>query len=130
MPEELLTKIKLPIPAKCTGAAFIKFSRVKSDIAKISLSAVIERDGKMIKSCRIAMGSVAATPLYLKTISEEMSGKTMTIDQIEETAKKVSAYINPIDDNRTTAEYRTDTAKVIAADALMIAWKRSGGELL
>ena len=128
--DELLTAIKLPIPKKDTGAAFIKFGRIKADIAKISFTAVIERGGQTIHSCRLAMGSVAATPLYLKVISEELSGKDMTKALIEETALKISAFIKPINDNRTTAVYRTDMTKIIAEDALKKAWERSGGELV
>ncbi|MEN6621702.1 MAG: xanthine dehydrogenase family protein subunit M, partial [Smithella sp.] len=127
--DELLTTILLPEPKKDTGAAFIKFGRVKSDIAKISLTVVLERSDETILSCRLAMGSVAATPLYLKDISEELTGKVMTEALIEETAQRISMFIKPINDIRSTAEYRTDMAKIIAEDALKKAWERSGGKL-
>lgn len=126
---ELLTKVALPAPKPNTGAAFLKLGRVKSDIAKISICAVITRDGDKIDSCRIAMGAVAATPLFLREISDSLSGKTVTRALISETAESISAFIRPIDDNRTTAEYRTEVAKVIAEEVLSLAWSRSGGEI-
>ncbi|MEG1548628.1 MAG: xanthine dehydrogenase family protein subunit M [Clostridia bacterium] len=127
--DEILTQICLPSPEKNTGAAFIKLGRVASDIAKISITCVIERDGNKIKVCRMAMGSVAARPLFLKNIADLLAGKQVTSALIADTADKISEFIKPIDDNRTTAQYRTDVAKVIARDCIELAWKRSGGEV-
>ncbi|MDR0840664.1 MAG: xanthine dehydrogenase family protein subunit M [Christensenellaceae bacterium] len=126
---ELLTSVYLPAPKAHTGHAFVKMGRVKSDIAKISITAVLEREGDRIASCRLAMGSVAARPLFLKAIGEGLAGKAMTEALAQETAQNISDFIKPIGDNRTTAEYRTDVAKVIARDALVSAWKNSGGTL-
>ncbi len=127
--DEILTGICLPEPAENTGYGFIKLGRVASDIAKISITCIIERDGDKIKACRMAMGSVAARPLFLKDIAGGLTGKTMTSELIMETADTISAFIRPIDDNRTTAQYRTDVTKIIARDCIELAWKRSGGEL-
>ena len=127
--DEILTSVGIPAPAANTGAAFIKIGRVKSDIAKISICVVIERDGDTVKNCRMSMGSVAARPLFLKDIATALVGKKMTEALVMETAQQISDFIKPITDNRTTAEYRKDLAKVIAEDCLKSAWERSGGEL-
>ncbi|MEN6470410.1 MAG: xanthine dehydrogenase family protein subunit M [Clostridiaceae bacterium] len=128
-PDEMLTRILLPAPEAHTGSSFIKLGRVKSDIAKISLTVVLVRNGNTIKECRMAMGSVAARPLFLKDISASLAGKEMSRVLILETADRISAFIRPIDDNRTTAQYRTDVAAIIARDALTQAWNLSGGEV-
>ena len=125
---ELLTGFCLPAPAENTGAAFIKMGRVKSDIAKVSLTAVIVRDGDTVKSCRIAMGSVAPKPLFLEEVGKAMEGRKMTEELVADTAKAVYDFVKPIGDHGTTAEYRKDMAKLIARDCLKEAWKRSGGE--
>lgn len=127
--DELLTDILLPAPKPDTGATYVKLSRVKSDIAKLSHCVVLERAGEKIAACRITMGAVAAKPLYLREISEELRGKVMSEALAKETAERISAFIRPIDDNRTTAAYRTEVAKVVARDAILEAWKRSGGKL-
>lgn len=127
--DELITAVRLPAVNENTGAKFIKFGRVKADIAKVSFAAVLEREGRTVKKCRMAMGSVAPTPLFLRKISEDLSGKMMTQDLIKETADEISRLIDPIDDIRSTAEYRKDVTKVIVEDALEQAWKRSGGNL-
>ncbi|MDO4582265.1 MAG: FAD binding domain-containing protein [Bacillota bacterium] len=128
-PNELLTNIALPKPKPHTGASFIKKTRVRPDVAKISVGVVIERDGDKVANCRIAMGAIAATPAYLKSIGDSIVGKTMSEQLIKETAAAAARTIKPIDDNRTTAEYRTAIAEILTADALAEAWKNAGGEL-
>lgn len=126
-PDEILTAIKLPKCAPDTGGAFIKLARVKSDVAKLSVCCVFTREAERVRSCRIAMGAVAAKPLYLEAISASLSGKEMTKALAMETAETIASFIRPIDDNRTTAEYRSDVTKIIAAEAIEKAWFRSGG---
>ncbi|MEG1560253.1 MAG: xanthine dehydrogenase family protein subunit M [Clostridia bacterium] len=126
---ELITKIRIPVPERNTGTAFLKMGRVASDIAKISFAVKLRRDGDYIEDCRFAMGSVAATPLYLKEIGETVCGKRFSSELLEETAKSIRDFIKPIDDNRTTAEYRLDMAYKLCKDALNLAYLRSGGKV-
>ena len=128
-PDELLTDISIPLPRPGTGAAFVKKTRVKPDIAKISIGAVIEHEGDTVTACRIAMAAIAATPAYLRAVGDSMAGQKMTARLIAETALLAAKSIKPIDDNRTTAEYRLHIAEVMTADVLREAWKRAGGEL-
>ena len=128
-PDELLTDIALPLPKPGSGAAFVKKTRVRPDIAKISIGALIELEGDTVKNCRIAMAAIAATPAYLKAVGESMAGKKITNELISETAALAAKSIKPIDDNRTTAEYRLHIAEVMTADVLREAVKRAGGEL-
>ena len=128
-PDEILTAIILPAPAEDTGAAFTKMARVRPDIAKISISAVIARDGDKVKTCRMAMGSVAPKPLFLGEIASALDGKVMTRELIEETAEKIHDFVHPIGDHGTTAEYRKEMAHLVAVEILEEAWKNSGGEL-
>ena len=128
-PDEILTAVILPAPKADTGAAFTKMARVRPDIAKISISCVIERDGDKVASCRMAMGSVAPRPLYVGEISSAMNGKVMTQELIDETAQKIHDFVRPIGDHGTTAEYRKEMAYLVAKEILEKAWKESGGEL-
>ncbi len=127
--DEMLTAVILPPVKPNTGAVYSKLSRVKSDIAKLTVCVVLDRDNDKIGRARITMSAVAPRPLYVKEISEGLSGKKVSMDMIRETAADIAAFIRPIDDNRTTAEYRKDVTAVIARDAIAEAWKRSGGTL-
>ncbi len=128
-PDEMITAICIPAPAAHTGAAYLKKTRVKPDIAKLSVGVVITNDNGKCSNCRITMAAVAATPLYLKEISQSLVGQTITAELIAKTAQEVADFIRPIDDNRTTAVYRKDITAVVAEEALTTAWKRAGGAL-
>lgn len=127
---ELLTHIILPLPGAHTGSGFRKVSMVRADLAKLSISVVLQREQERIKNLRMAMGSMAATPLFLRDISAAAVGKTVTRALLDEIAEQVTAFVKPVDDpNRTSAEYRRDMTRVITRDTMAKAWERSGGSL-
>ena len=127
--DELLVDIMLPAPQAHTGASFIKKTRVRPDIAKLNIGVKLVRDGNRIVDCRIAMGAIAARPYFFRELSAALTGQTMSQRLVDETAAAIAAQIRPINDNRTTAEYRTVITEVVAADALREAWHQAGGEL-
>ncbi len=129
-PDEMVSEIFIPTPAKNTGASFIKISRIKADLAKLSVTVVLQRDGNKVTGCKMSIASVAGRPLFMKEIADGLVGQVMTKELILETADKVSKFIKPRDGgNRTTAAYRTDVSKILSRDALTQAWERSGGKL-
>jgi len=128
-PNEMIQLFLLPAPSENSGSCFIKKTRVRPDIAKISATVHVQRKDDRIESCALAMGSVAPTPLLMDELAKDFAGQKATEQLFEKAACAVSAAIKPIDDNRSTAEYRTQVAKVIVAEAFANAWKRSGGSL-
>ena len=129
--DEMLTFINVPMPDPNTGAAFIKMSRIKADLAKLSITAVLHREGDKVGSLRMSMASLASTPLFLKEACEAAEGKKMSAELIDEILTIVNGTIRPRDGgNRTTGAYRRDVAPIITRDALKRAWELSGGELV
>lgn len=124
---ELVKEFVFPAVKANVGTAFIKKTRVKPDISKVSASVYVEKDGDKIADLRIAMGSVAATPLYLGEICKPFIGKEGTKAVFAEVAKAIANAIKPISDVRSTAEYRKQVGEVIVNDALALAWNRAGG---
>jgi len=127
--DELLTQVIIPEISKNSGGAFLKKGRVKADIAKINLAVCLKREGEICKDCRIVLGSVFIKAVRAKKAEELLRGQVINNDLIIKTAKKASEVIKPIDDIRSTAEYRTELARVMTEDALKLAWGRAGGEL-
>ena len=126
---ELVTQVNIPEINKNSGSAFSKKSRVKADIAKINLAIWLEREGNLCKDCKIVLGSVFTKVVRAKKAEDLLKGQAVNTDLIIEIAKKASEEIKAIDDVRSTAEYRTDIAKVMVEDTLKLAWERAGGEL-
>ena len=121
----MLTRIRIPAAPAGTGSAFLKLSRVRADLAKVSVAVRIVRDGERMMNVRIALGSVGPTVLRAKRASDHLSGRKWHPDALLEAARMAASEIQPIDDVRSTADYRRKAAIALVHDALQIAWARA-----
>jgi len=124
-PGELLTEIRLPAPPGGSGAAFKRLARVSLDIAKINCAAFIARDGDTITGVRVALGSVAPTPVRAPAVEAVLKGERGGAKLFREAASRVGEDIAPIDDVRSTAEYRRRVAAALVREVLEQAWARA-----
>jgi len=124
-PNELITEIIIPEINKNTGSAFLKKSRVKADLSKINLAIYLEREGNICKDCKIVFGSVAIKVLRAEKTEELFKGQIINSELINKVAEEVSSEIKPIDDIRSTAEYRMAMSKQMLKDGLELAWARA-----
>jgi CO/xanthine dehydrogenase FAD-binding subunit len=125
--DELVTAVRIPEPAKHSGQSFGRLARVTLDIAKINCAVYLLRDEDRIGSVRIAFGAVAPVPVRAKGLEKKLAGRKFSTNLVESSLEELSGDIKPIDDVRSTAEYRFDTAKVLVRDGLSEAWKQAGG---
>ena len=126
---ELMTEIELPMPAAYSGSSFLKLGRVAADIAKINVAVYVERDGAICRDCRIAFGAVAPTPLRLLAAESMLRGKRVTAELFKEVGQSAAELIQPITDKRSSSSYRTKVSPILLEEALIAAWRRSGGEV-
>jgi len=120
-PDQLLTRIILPLPKEMTYGCWIKIGKRKAlAIATIILALVVKmaEDNKTVKDVRTCLGSVAPTPIEIKEIRKKMVGKYFEQLDFAELGQIVEDKISPIDDIRGTREYRKDVAKNIMINAL------------
>ncbi|MDT8902611.1 FAD binding domain-containing protein [Anaeroselena agilis] len=126
--DELITAVKLATPADDTGSSFLKLGRVAADIAKINVAVLLERDGDVCRRCRVAFGSVGPTPLRLPAVEAMLAGREATTALFEAAAQAAAGLIKPIDDRRSTGDYRRQVSAVMLEEALAAAWRRAGGD--
>ena len=122
---EILTEVRIPPFKGKTGTAFIRLSRASMDIAKISIAVLLQFEGEKVTSAKIALGSVAPTPILADRAAQILIGKNLTKETIASAAETVADEIRPITDIRGTAEYRKEVSHVIAQDALEVARRRA-----
>ncbi len=123
-PNELLVEIKIPCPPEGTGMSFLKVARTSMDLAKANVAVAIKLKGNTVEQCRIAMGSVAPTPIRLFQTEKILLGSEFTDGKIERAVQTASEEIKPITDIRSTAEYRREVSKVLVRRALKKAYER------
>ena len=124
---ELLTSIQLRRPQPGTGSAFIKISRVEADLAKASVAAVIAREGDRIVDCRLAYGAVGPTVMRARQAEASLVGQPFSAELALEAGRVAAEEITPIDDVRSSADYRRQVTKALTHDALLAAWERAEG---
>ena len=125
-PDELVTEIAIPFPPENSGQSFRRLARVRLDIAKINCAVYLEKENGAVKTVRICFGSVAQTPVRIKSVEKLVSGKALDETVVSEAAEAVADDIKPITDVRSTAEYRKQVAPTMLAEALLEAWNRAG----
>jgi len=74
--------------------------------------------GPTIEDVRIAVGSVAPTPMRLSETEFLLKGKVIDEALVASARKTAAAEIQPIDDIRSTARYRAAVAGNLVAEFL------------
>jgi len=87
-------------------------------ISKVCIAAVGRISGGVIEDVRIALGSVAAVPLRLTEVERTVQGNPVGPEIIARVPRMVAAAIQPIDDIRSTAKYRTAVASNLVVEFL------------
>ena len=122
--DEIVTGFSVPLPEDNTGYHFISIGRMALDISTISIAVTITKKNCKATKVRIALGSVAPTPLRLPIVEDYLKDKDLTTKLIKKAATMVSNDIKPITDIRASAKYRKEAAKGMAMEALKIAWTK------
>jgi CO/xanthine dehydrogenase FAD-binding subunit len=76
-------------------------------ISKVFLAAVARTSNGTINDVRLAAGSVGPIPIRLAKTELTLSGRTIDTSLLESACKVIAEEIQPINDIRSTAEYRT-----------------------
>jgi CO/xanthine dehydrogenase FAD-binding subunit len=124
-PDELLVRIHIPLLA----GRELRFRKVGTRRAQ-SISKVVMalgwRDGGPSapwSDVRLALGSVAATPIRASATEAALEGRAPTPETADLAAETLAGELEPIDDVRSTAEYR----RLVAARVLHRLIREAGG---
>jgi xanthine dehydrogenase small subunit len=124
-PDELLVRIRFPLAAG-REARFRKIgTRRAQSISKVvlALSYRANGNGGPWSDVRLALGSVAPTPIRASATEAALEGRLPTPETADRAVKTLAAELEPIDDVRSTAEYR----RLVAARVLHRLIREAGG---
>jgi carbon-monoxide dehydrogenase medium subunit len=119
--DEILVSIVLPPPQPSSAADYQRFTpRREMDIAIAGAGAWIRLapDGT-IAGARIALASVAPTPMRAPSAERRLMGERPSRGLFEEAGRLAAADAQPISDTRGSADYRRNLVSVLAARALI-----------
>ena len=124
-PGEFVTGVEVPAAPAGHGAAFLNLVRTHADIAKVTVTVAVVLEAGVCKQARIALGSVAPTMFRAREAEALLEGSGVTDELISKAAAVAAAEAKPIDDLRSTAEYRRAAAEVLVVRALQKAFDRA-----
>jgi carbon-monoxide dehydrogenase medium subunit len=108
--DEIVTSVRIPIPATPVGSAFARVTRRRGvDLASVNLACVVDPSGKV----RFGLGAVGPKPLVAGATVDDLSS--------EDGWSAVMSSTSPITDVRAGAEYRRAMLRVHAERALRAA---------
>jgi CO/xanthine dehydrogenase FAD-binding subunit len=129
-PDELILRIRIPV-AGGREARFRKIgTRRAQAISKVVLALAWREDGgpvgtsaRLWTAVRVALGSVADRPIRAGATEAVLEGAAPTPETADAAAEALAGEIQPIDDVRSTADYR----RAVAARALHRMIRDAGG---
>jgi CO/xanthine dehydrogenase FAD-binding subunit len=125
-PGELLVSLLFPSPARGEGACYVRFiPRNEMDIAVAGAGVGVVIDDGVIRSARVALASVAPTPLFVREAGESLAGSAAGSEAIQRAAEIAQQAAKPITDMRGTADYRRHLCAVLVRRALLAAIQRA-----
>jgi len=128
---ELIVAIRLPPVASRAAAAYRRFTpRREMDIAVAGAGAWLRlgEDGA-IAEARLALASVAPTPIRAPTAERKLMGERPSGALFEEAGRCAAQDARPISDTRGSAGYRGTLVTVLMARALAECGRRLGLEV-
>ena len=109
-PDELLVRVRIPVVADREQRFRKVGTRRAQAISKVVVAAAW-RGVDAWRDVRIALGSVAPTPIRVSAAEASLEGRPRDLASIEAAVAALGSAINPIDDVRSTAAYRREAAR-------------------
>jgi carbon-monoxide dehydrogenase medium subunit len=117
-PDDVLTAVRIPVPAAGHGYAYEKLKRKIGDYATAAAAVVLTVKGGKIDSCSIGLTNVAETPLWAEEAAKIITGSALDAATVKRAVAAAEAITAPAEDSRGPARYRTKMAGVMLTRAL------------
>jgi len=125
---ELLTEIRIPVPGKNSGGAYVKLERKVGDFATaaVAVQLSLAKDGT-IEQAGLALTNVGLTPIHASAAEQALKGKKPDDTVLRQAADLAAKAAKPEPDARGSAEYKRAMVKTLTVRALRRAVARAKG---
>ena len=104
---ELIKEVVVPLPLAPLTAFHKIAKRRYDDISSVAIGFALDVGDGVVRSARIGLGGVAATPIRALATEAALVGRPWTPETVDEAATVLAAEGTPIDDQRSSARYRS-----------------------
>ncbi len=127
----LLTEIDVPYPPQGSRGVYLKHAvRGAMDIAMVGVAVLVTPDAAKnnLQDVRIGLGAVAPTPIRATKTETMLRGKPLNAAMIKEAAAMAASESSPINDQRSSGEYRRWIVEALTRRGLEQSWKAATGK--
>jgi carbon-monoxide dehydrogenase medium subunit len=124
-PGEIMTEIRIPVPATGTGYCYSKLKRKIGDFATAAAAVTLRVKGGAVEHVAIALTNVGPTALKAREAEDVLRGEALTDASIAEAARLAMSICDPVADQRGDVEYKTAMAGEMTQRALRTAHLRT-----
>ncbi|PRX30446.1 carbon-monoxide dehydrogenase medium subunit [Orenia metallireducens] len=125
--QEVLTDIFFSVPQDDEVVVFQKLGKRRAlsiSVVNLALLLKVNQEDSEIVDIKIYLGSVGPKVLRARSVENFLRGEKVNLELIIESAKKVENDISPIDDIRSTGEYRYEVAQELIVRGIKAALNR------
>ena len=122
--DEILTQIRVAVPAAGSGWSYQKLKRKTGDFATAATAVMLRMSAGTVSEVRIALTNAAATPLMASAAASYLVGKPLSNAHLNEAARLAMAICEPMADQRGDVDYKTAMCGEMTRRALQAAAAR------
>jgi carbon-monoxide dehydrogenase medium subunit len=123
---EILTEIRIPMPAPGTGSAYHKLERKVGDYATTGVAVQLTIDGNgIVTSAGIGLTNVNPVPMRAVRSEEAIVGKPISEETLKLAAQYASEDCSPSSDLRGSEEYKRHVTGVVVKRMILKAAERA-----
>ena len=121
-PDEMLVDIQFAPMSPQTRGVFVKLGLRRAQaisVVHVTVLLTFAEDGTTVNASQIVLGSVAPTIVNALEAEAFLNGRSLTPETINQTAQLAAESVNPIDDVRGPASYRSTMVATMVKRALI-----------
>ncbi len=104
--DELIRSVRIPLPL-APVVAFHKIAKRRfDDISSVAVGYALDIADGVVRTARIGLGGVAATPIRARDTEAALEGRPWTAQTVRAAAAVLQSEGTPLDDHRASARYR------------------------
>lgn len=115
---EIITEIKIPVPATGTKTAYEKFFQPASRFAIVGCAVMVTESYGNVEDIKVAFNGLGDCSFRDANVENALKGKALNAENIAAAAEQAAQGIDFLSDHFASAEYRQHLAKVYAKRAL------------
>lgn len=125
--DEILTQIRIPLPAAGSGHAYRKLKRKTGDFATAATAVMLQMKAGRVDKVAIALTNAAPTALRARAAEAALAGRAIDDASLNEAARLAMSVCDPTPDQRGDADYKRAMCGEMTRRALQAAAARAKG---